>query len=166
MEFWCNVENEPFEIPNGWKWCYMEQLLKINCGSKDANYGTPNGQYPFFTCSKEVIKAPNYSFDGECLLLPGNGANVGEVFYYNGKFEAYQRTYVLEKYSNVINMQFLKYALNWNWKNYNINKMKGSAIPYITLINLQKYPIPLPPLDEQERIVKVLDKMLPLIENL
>ena len=159
-------EDAPFNIPENWKWIKMKELIKINCGSKDANYGTKNGEYPFFTCSRDVIKAPDYSFDGECLLLPGNGANVGEVFYYNGKFEAYQRTYVLEKYNKDFNMYFLKYSLNWNWKQWNSNKLKGSAIPYITLKNLEDYLIPLPPLEEQQRIVDVLDKLLPLVNNL
>lgn len=161
-----SCDDAPFEIPSNWKWIAMERLVNINCGSKDANYGTKNGIYPFFTCSKDIIKAPNYSFDGECLLLPGNGANVGKVFYYNGKFEAYQRTYVLEKVYKNFNMLYLQYVLLWNWENFNLNKMKGSAIPYITLSNLQTFLVPLPPIEEQKRIVEVLDKLLPLIQKL
>ena len=144
----------------------MKNLVSISTGKKDANYGTPNGEYPFFTCSKDPIKAPTYSFEGECLLLPGNGANVGEVYYYNGKFEAYQRTYVLENIYKFVNMQYLEKVLMWNWKKYNANKQFGSAIPYIKLDNLESFPIPFPPLEEQERIVKVLNDLLPLCETL
>ena len=156
-----------FDVPDNWEWCRLGTILKISTGNKDANYGTKDGKYPFFTCSKEPIKSPNFSFEGECLLLPGNGANIGLVLYYNGKFEAYQRTYVLEKLLKITDMRYLQYALIWNWKKYNnIGKMYGSAIPFIKLSNLKNYIFPLPPLAEQKRIVEKLDRLLPLCDSL
>lgn len=55
-----------------------------------------NGRYKLFTCAKEVYSINEYGFDTEALLISGNGANVGYIHYYNGKFNAYQRTYVLD----------------------------------------------------------------------
>ena len=66
-----------------------------------ANASSQNGQYPFFTCSKEAYQIDYYAFDCEALLLAGNNATANyDVKYYNGKFNAYQRTYVLTAKEN------------------------------------------------------------------
>lgn len=80
-------------VPERWEKKKLGSIAPILTGKKDANYGTPDGNYPFFTCSQEPIKAPSYSFDAEAVLLAGNGDF--NVKLYRGKFEAYQRTYVL-----------------------------------------------------------------------
>lgn len=162
-----NTLNEQrFDIPKVWTWFNLKDLMSICTGKKDQNFATRDGAYNFYTCAKEVFKAPNYSFEGESLILPGNGANVGTVTLYNGKFEAYQRTYVLQSINKTINMKFMYYCLLENWNRYNKNKMFGSAIPYIKLGNLQNYPVALPPIEEQQRIVDKLDELLPLVEHL
>lgn len=80
-------------VPEGWEKKKLGSIAPILTGKKDANYGTLDGNYPFFTCSQEPIKAPSYSFDAEAVLLAGNGDF--NVKLYRGRFEAYQRTYVL-----------------------------------------------------------------------
>ncbi len=80
-------------VPDGWSLYTLSEVSPILTGKKDANYGTEDGAYPFFTCSQEPIKAPNYSFDTNAVILAGNGDF--NVKLYRGKFEAYQRTYVL-----------------------------------------------------------------------
>lgn len=80
-------------VPEGWEKKKLGSIAPILTGKKDANYGTLDGNYPFFTCSQEPIKAPSYSFDAEAVLLAGNGDF--NIKLYRGKFEAYQRTYVL-----------------------------------------------------------------------
>ena len=97
--------------------------------------------------------------------MPGNGANIGQVIHYNGKFEAYQRTYLLQAYST-INLDYLKYHLFCNWKEYNQDKLYGSAIPYIKLGNLTSYMVAFPPLAEQHRIVAKIEQLLAEIDKL
>ena len=160
----CIADEVPFEIPESWEWVRLSDLVAIYTGKKDANWGTPNGAYDFFTCSNEPIKSSTYSYDGEYLIMPGNGANIGLVIYYNGKFEAYQRTYLLENI-NHINLNYLKYHLEFNWKTYNADKMYGSAIPYIKLGNLQDYLVAFPPVNEQARIVDEIERYLPLVNS-
>ena len=154
----------PFEIPESWEWVKLKNLVLIYTGKKDANFGTADGKYDFFTCSNTSIKSSSYSYDGEYLIMPGNGANIGMVTYYKGKFEAYQRTYLLENTFNVY-LPYLQYQLESNWKQYNQDKMYGSAIPYIKLGNLEEYLVAFPPLAEQKRIVRRIEELLPLIKR-
>lgn len=79
-------------VPEGWKKVSLAEIAPILTGKKDANFGTPDGKYLFFTCAQEPIKAPSYSFDCGAVILAGNGDF--NVKLYRGKFEAYQRTYV------------------------------------------------------------------------
>ena len=149
----------PFEIPKSWSWCRLSTLMQILTGKKDANYGDEKGPYEFFTCSNTPLKSTTYSYDGDYLIMPGNGANIGQVIHYTGRFEAYQRTYLLHAYS-LINLDYLKYHLMCNWKEYNQDKFYGSAIPYIKLGNLTSYLVALPPLVEQQRIVDKIEQSL------
>lgn len=155
----------PFEIPESWEWVRLNSLFNIFTGKKDANYGDANGNYVFFTCSNTPIKSPTYSYDGEYLIMPGNGANIGQVIHYKGKFEAYQRTYLLQAFGALC-YEYIKYHLMSNWKEYNQDKMYGSAIPYIKLGNLTSYLVALPPLAEQHRIVERIEKLMGGIEML
>lgn len=131
-------------------------LTKIRTGKLDANASSEDGQYPFFTCSREPLKISSYSYDCECVLVAGNGDL--NVKYYNGKFDAYQRTYIIEANgSERLYMSFLYYFM----EGY-IEKLReqaiGGVIKYIKLCNLTDAMIELPSLDEQKAIVEILEK--------
>lgn len=72
----------------------LGELVNIRTGKLDANASDENGSYPFFTCSVTPLKINSYSYDTECVLVAGNGDL--NVKYYNGKFDAYQRTYIID----------------------------------------------------------------------
>jgi type I restriction enzyme S subunit len=95
--------------------------------------------------------------------LPGNGANVGQVFYYNGEFDAYQRTYVLSDIKII--PKILYYHLLFQWDSVNQDKQFGSATNYIRMENFLNYEIPIPPLNEQKRIVEKLEKIIPKAQS-
>ena len=80
-----------------WKWAKLGEVCKIQTGKYDANHAKTLGKYRFYTCAFDFMYCDTNRFKGENIILPGNGANVGEVFYYNGEFDAYQRTYVLNE---------------------------------------------------------------------
>ncbi len=115
-------------VPEGWEKKKVGEIAPIITGKKDANFGTPDGEYPFFTCSQEPIKAPSYSFDASAVLLAGNGDF--NVKLYRGQFEAYQRTYVL------IPMDGRMLFLLYNSVSTNMNKLangaSGSTIKFLT----------------------------------
>ena len=87
-------------VPDGWIIKNLGHLCQIKTGKKDVNQGNPSGDYPFFTCAREHTYSDEYSFDTAALLIAGNG-DVGHVQKYTGKFEAYQRTYVLSEFEEI-----------------------------------------------------------------
>ncbi|QUS60554.1 restriction endonuclease subunit S [Synechocystis sp. PCC 7338] len=146
------------DLPTGWVWKEVRTICSIQTGKKDVNQGSPTGKYLFFTCAAEPLKSEEYSFNGESILLPGNGANVGLVSYFNGEFEAYQRTYILNDFS--IGGRYLYFYFLGAWKNSLIDKQYGSATNYIRLANITEFEVPIAPLNEQHRIVAKLEKLL------
>lgn len=156
----------PYELPEGWEWCRLPECVSIVTGKKDANYGTPDGKYLFFTCAEQPLRCDDYSFEGESLLLPGNGANVGQVIYYDGQFEVYQRTYVLQKIIESFSLKYLYYHILGFWENYNHDKQYGSATNYIKMGNFLNYIFPLPStLAEQQRIVNRIETMFSKLDQ-
>lgn len=140
-----------------WKEEKLGQICMITTGKKDVNEGSVDGKYPFFTCSRNISNSDTFSFDTEAILIAGNG-DVGNMHYYNGKFEAYQRTYVL--YNFKVYLPYLFHYLNFNLlKKLNEDKV-GSTIPYIVLSQLLDFPIRMPnDVDEQKIIAKILSDM-------
>lgn len=131
------------------------EICDIKTWKKDANYSTEDWKYAFFTCWEKILKSPWYSFDTSAILIAWNW-DVWACKKYEWKFEAYQRTYVLDNFIS-IEKDLLFYYLNWNLKRILLTEVLWSAIPYIKLWSLQKIEIPLPPLQIQKLIVQKLD---------
>lgn len=140
----------PFSIPDNWCWVKLGELSSIKTGKHDANHAKENGHYRFYTCSANYTYCDTYMFEGEAVIVPGNG-DIGLVFYYDGKFDAYQRTYVISKFNG--STKYLYYYFYYMWKEKNEDKLFGTAIPYVRLANLTDFEIPIAPSEEQQRIV-------------
>ena len=139
----------------------LGELTKIKTGKLDANASSINGEYPFFTCSKEPLRISTYSYDCECVLVAGNGDL--NVKYYNGKFDAYQRTYIIEDNgSGKLYLPYLYYFMDSYIEE--LRKLSiGGVIKYIKLGNLTEALIELPPINTQKEIVNNLAKAKSLI---
>ena len=136
---------------------YLGDLCSITTGKLDANAMVENGKYPFFTCAEDTFRIDEYAFDTEALLISGNGANLGYIHYYNGKFNAYQRTYVLDKFS--VEVMYLKYYLE-TFLNKRINQeVNVGNTPYIVLSTLTKMKIKIPDISQQRNIINVLSNL-------
>ena len=107
---WC--EELEKEIPEGWEVGNFQNDLIFKTGKLDSNASVNNGKYPFFTCSEEVFKVDSYSFEQEAVLLGGNNAT-GKfpLKYFNGKFDAYQRTYVISSNHKRISNKQIYYRI-------------------------------------------------------
>jgi type I restriction enzyme S subunit len=140
--------------PKGWAPGELGDLCAIRTGKLDANAAETDGIYPFFTCAEEPSRINSYSFDTEAVLLAGNG--VFNVKSYKGRFDAYQRTYVIEPKS--VPLEFLFYLVKWRLK-FIASKNRGSTIQYLRLGDIVHDSISLPPLLEQKRIVKKIEDL-------
>ena len=144
----------------------LGKICNITTGKLDANAMIDNGKYRFYTCAKEYSLIDKYAFDTEALLISGNGAYVGYIHYYKGKFNAYQRTYVLDNFSQ--NIQFIKCYLEENLaKRINSEKKEGNT-PYIVLSTLSDMVIKIPSKENQIKISNIINchnKKIELEEN-
>ncbi|GAA9623519.1 hypothetical protein HpHA92_02070 [Helicobacter pylori] len=149
-----------------WQRVKLGDICEITTGSLDANEMVHYGKYRFYTCAKEYYFIDKYAFDTEAILISGNGAYVGYVHYYKGKFNAYQRTYVLDNFSEHI--IFVKYFLTMFLQSHiQTNRNEGNT-PYIVMATLKDFEILLPPLNEQiaiANILSALDKEIASLKN-
>ena len=132
----------------------LGDYVKIRTGKLDANASSEDGSYPFFTCSIEPLKISSYSYDCECCLVAGNGDL--NVKYYNGKFDAYQRTYIIESLNKEkLDVMYLYFFLS-SYIEVLRKQSIGGVIKYIKLGNLTDALIPIPPLGKQKEICRNL----------
>ena len=151
-------------MKQGWGIKKIGEICDIKTGKLDANASSEDGLYPFFTCSQESLRIDKYAYDCECVLIAGNGDL--NVKYYNGKFNAYQRTYIITAKADTKNIS-VKYLFKFFSKYVEqLRKLSiGGVIKYIKLGNLTDAIIPIPPLLEQEKIVAELDCLSGIIEK-
>ena len=135
----------------------LGDLTQIRTGKLDANASSDDGEYPFFTCASKPLRISSYSYDCECALVAGNGDL--NVKYYKGKFDAYQRTYIVQARPEVDGKLHIRYIYHFleTYLETLREQSIGGIIKYIKLGNLTGAQIPLPPLAEQKRIAGILD---------
>lgn len=119
--------------PN-WKTIKLGDICNIKTGKLNVNDSCETGKYPFFSCSKDVYSIDSFSFDCEALLIAGNG-DIGDIKYYKGKFDAYQRTYVLTDFS--FDIQYVMQYLLFHFDKEILKGIQKSSMPYIKLNSLK-----------------------------
>jgi restriction endonuclease S subunit len=153
-------------VPESWEITKLGSLVNLQTGKLNSNAGTSNGEFPFFTCSQETFRIDQYAFDTEAILLSGNNAQgVYSVKHYKGKFNAYQRTYVITlKVKGSMPYSFLHHALSRNLERLRSLSI-GTSTKYLTLGVLQNLPIPKPKYEEAECIGQQLEVIETKIAN-
>ena len=138
----------------------LGNLVDIRTGKLDANAATEDGQYPFFTCSREIYKIDSFAFDCEAILLAGNNA-VGDfnVKHYKGQFNAYQRTYVITvNTEKKILYRYLYFQMLKSLKEFKLQSV-GAGTKFLKLGMIQDLRIALPTIEKQQEIISTLDKL-------
>lgn len=139
-----------------WPLVKLGTLVAIKTGRLDANAADDEGIYPFFTCSRAPLRINTHAFDCDAILIAGNGDL--NVKHYSGKFNAYQRTYVVTSLlDEILDTRYLFYFMDKYVERLRELSI-GGVIKYIKLGMLTDAEIPLPPLSEQKRIAAILDK--------
>jgi len=142
-----------------WEVKKLGDLVSIKTGKLDSNAMVEGGAYPFFTCSREIFSIDKYAFDCEAILLAGNNASGDfNVKHYSGRFNAYQRTYVITiNNENEILYSYLKHHLINHLKQFKEQSV-GANTKFLKLGMIQNVHIPLPNLSEQHHVVSILDE--------
>lgn len=121
--------------------CTLDSFCSIFTGKKNANASIENGEYKFFTCAPDALRINSYIYDGNAIIISGNGAYTGRTRFYSGKFDLYQRTYACTILDH-IDPDYI-FPLYWFVKLELSKKIKGgtrgSAIPYIVMNDLAKF---------------------------
>ncbi|MGL2447854.1 restriction endonuclease subunit S [Helicobacter pylori] len=144
-------------IPNDFEVKTLGELTQLKVGNKNANHSSNQGKYPFFTCSNNPLKCETYQFEGKHIIISGNGNFY--VTHYDGKFDAYQRTYVVNP--NNPNHYVLIYLFVKSYTNYLKLQSRGSIIKFITKSDIENIKIVLPNL---KTYIK-WNNVLKMIEN-
>lgn len=154
--------------------CYMEwkeenlgKITNICTGKKDMEDKKENGVFPFFVRSKTIERIDTYSYEGEAILIPGDG-KIGEIFHYiNGKFDYHQRVYKISDFNNNIG-KYIYYYLKKNFKKHALMYTVKATVDSLRLPIIKKFIIQLPTKLEQEKIANFLsdiDSKIELLEN-
>jgi type I restriction enzyme S subunit len=150
---------DPVTNPMGLPKKTLENTFQFTTGKLDSNAANEGGKYPFFTCARETFAIDKYAFDCEALLLAGNNANADySVKHYKGKFNAYQRTYVITVDETILTYEYSQFALEYmlgDLKRFS----KGSNTKYLTMVILNHMPILVPSLDEQQKFAAIVESV-------
>lgn len=142
-----------------WKEITLGEIAIFKTGKLNSNAAISNGEYPFFTCSPETLRINNYAFDQEAILLAGNNADGNfSIKYYKGKFNAYQRTYVITPIRGKVDIKFLYYALSLCLKQFK-NMSQGTSTKFLTVTILNSFSVQLPSISDQRRIASILSSL-------
>lgn len=155
-----------FSEIGGGKFVRLGDVCIVGTGSGNRQDATEDGKYPFFVRSKKVLLNDNYEFDEEAILIPGEGG-IGDIFhYYKGKYALHQRTYRIHPISDAINTKFLYYYMFANFKKFILMKAVSATVTSIRKPMIETFEVPIPPLEEQARIVSILDRFEALTTDL
>ena len=153
------------EVPRHWEVVRTRYLCNLCTGNKDTINRVDDGKFPFYVRSPKVERINTYSFDGEAILMAGDGVGAGKVFHYaNGKFDYHQRVYNFHNFKKVIGKFFYYYITN----NFRYIIEEGGAkntVDSVRLYMIQNFLITVPPKEEQREIVFYLEKKCSEIDN-
>ena len=145
----------------------LGDVADIGTGSSNTNEETEDGEYPFFVRSQEVRKKDTWEYDETAIITAGDGVGVGKVFHYvEGKYALHQRAYRINITDKNILPKYFFYYMKNTFFSYITRNAVHASVTSIRRRMLDNYPVPVPPLEEQERIVAILDRFDALCNDL
>ncbi len=145
----------------------LSEIADIGTGSRNTNEGLSDGRYPFYVRSQEPLRINQYEFDETAIITAGDGVGVGKVFHFvEGKYALHQRAYRIHVTSTMILPKFLYFYMRTKFLPYIQKTMFEGSVASIRRPMLNQFPVPVPPLAEQQRIVAILDRFDALCTDL
>ena len=161
--FPCDGESKPKlrfkNFDKIWNITFLGLISQIKTGESDAQDSVAYGKYPFFVRSENIERSNRYLFDGEAILIPGEG-RLGEIFHYiNGKFDYHQRVYKISNFSNNIDGKFIYYLMQKDFKEHALKYTVKATVDSLRLPMLTNYRLKQPTLQEQNKVSSFFVKL-------
>ena len=143
-----------------WRTLYLGSIADIRTGKRNGDEQKTDGIYPFFVRSQNIYSIDTYSYDGEAIVVPGEGG-IGSIFHYiNGKFDFHQRVYKVSDFPNNISCKYVYYYMKHFFGTYALQNTVKATVDSLRLPTFQNFTIDLPPsIAEQKAIAEVLSDM-------
>ena len=140
------------------QWKELQEIAEIGTGSCNTNEAEENGEYPFYVRSPEVLRKNSFDYDETAIITAGDGVGVGKVFHYvEGKYALHQRAYRIHITDKNVIPRYYYHYMKATFLNYILKEQFKASVQSIRRPMLNKYPVPIPSLKVQEKIVNVLD---------
>ncbi|MBQ7661745.1 MAG: restriction endonuclease subunit S [Prevotella sp.] len=153
-------------IPKHWQMKRLKFMCEIQTGNQDTQDAEQDGEYPFYVRSPKVEHSNKYSFEGEGILMAGDGAGAGRVFHHAfGKYAVHQRVYRLSSFENIDTTFLFHYISNLFCKVMDMGSAQ-STVPSVRLPMLQNFVVCIPSIEEQQHIATYLDTQCSEIDAL
>ena len=148
------------------EWKKLGEVCEIGTGKSNTNEQSDNGKYPFYVRSKDIKRINKFEFDETSIIIPGEGG-IGEIFHYvKGKYALHQRAYRIHIIDGKIITKFIYYYLMNNFKKYIMKNAVSSTITSIRKPMIENFEIPIPQIEIQKEIVKILDNFTKCVTEL
>ncbi|WP_103601105.1 restriction endonuclease subunit S [Campylobacter concisus] len=152
--------------PNGVEFVKLGEIADIGTGSSNRQDEDSNGKYPFYVRSKNILKSNTFEFDETAIIIPGEGG-IGDIFHYiDGKYALHQRAYRICVFYKKMDTKFLYYIMCCHFKKYILAKSVGATATSIRKPMLENFKLPVPPMEVQREIVRILDSFTLLTAEL
>lgn len=153
-------------IPKDWTLRRLKFLCSVMTGNQDTQNAVDNGIYPFYVRSPIVERSNVYTYEGEGVLMAGDGAGAGRVFHHAfGKYAIHQRVYCFHDFHNIL-PDYFYYFMSELFKHEMDKGSAQSTVPSVRMPMIVNFQICLPPIDEQRHIVKAIEKSCKLIDSI
>ena len=152
--------------PNGVEYKKLGSVAEIGTGNSNGNEASENGKYPFFIRSNTIKLKNDYEYDEESIIIPGEGG-VGEIFHYiSGKYALHQRVYRIHFLENDVITKFAFYYMQASFRNFITKRAVSATVRSIRKPMIEQFTLPIPPLEVQQEIVRILDQFTELTAEL
>lgn len=150
-------KNRVYGFNKDWRVVKLGDISKIKTGKKDNQNKVKSGAYPFFVRSPIIERINSFSYDGEAILVPGEG-NIGKIFHYiNGKFDFHQRVYKISDFGSSVSGKYIHYYFMQNFSREVSSMSVKATVDSLRLPTFTNFKVYLPQFEEQKAIVEILD---------
>lgn len=154
-----NERTNELELSDAIRWMKLGDIADIGTGNGNTNEGLDTGKYPFFVRSQEIKYKNEYDFDETAIITSGDGVGVGKIFHFvSGKYALHQRAYRVHITSDNVLPKYFFYYFKNSFLTYISKASFHSSVTSIRRPMMINFPVPVPPLEVQQRIVGILDR--------